>query len=70
MSLRKIKRRLSHTFRFTVDGSLSELAEHLTIDETSGDRRYLGMPEDRNRQNGKIVDCINMIEAYLSSQAR
>ena len=40
MSLRKIKRRLSHTFRFTVDGSLNELAEQLTIDETSS-RRFL-----------------------------
>ncbi|CAG0883731.1 unnamed protein product [Cyprideis torosa] len=33
MSLKKIRRRLSQTFRFSVDGSLSELAEELTIDD-------------------------------------
>lgn len=46
MSLRKIRRRLSHTFRFTVDGSLSELAEHLTIDE-DGNRQYLTISDGR-----------------------
>ena len=33
MSLKKLRRRLSQTFRFSVDGSLSELAEELTLDE-------------------------------------
>lgn len=34
MSLKKIRRRLSRTFRFSIESSLSELAEHLTIDES------------------------------------
>ncbi|GFG40714.1 hypothetical protein Cfor_03398 [Coptotermes formosanus] len=33
MSMKKIRRRLSQTFRFSIEGSLSELAEHLTIDD-------------------------------------
>ncbi|PSN53139.1 hypothetical protein C0J52_06283 [Blattella germanica] len=33
MSMKKIRRRLSHTFRFSIEGSLSELAEHLTIED-------------------------------------
>ncbi|KAK2704862.1 cyclin-dependent kinase 17-like isoform X2 [Artemia franciscana] len=33
MSLKKIKRRLSQTFRISLDGSLSALAEHLTLEE-------------------------------------
>lgn len=53
MSLRKIRRRLSHTFRFTVDGSLSELAEHLTIDE-DGNRQFLTITDNGEpRENGK-----------------
>lgn len=63
MSLRKIKRRLSHTFRFTVDGSLSELAEHLTIDETPGGRRYLGITEPNGRENGK--DLVLFWKSYF-----
>lgn len=52
MSLRKFRRRLSHTFRFTVDGSLSELAEHLTIDE-DGNRQYLTISDNgETRENG------------------
>jgi hypothetical protein len=31
--MKKIRRRLSQTFRFSIEGSLSELAEHLTIDD-------------------------------------
>ncbi|XP_026280984.1 cyclin-dependent kinase 17 isoform X1 [Frankliniella occidentalis] len=33
MSLKRIRRRLSQTFRFSIEGSLSELAEHLTIED-------------------------------------
>lgn len=33
MSMKKIRRRLSQTFRLSIEGSLSELAEHLTIDD-------------------------------------
>ncbi|XP_069693438.1 cyclin-dependent kinase 17-like isoform X1 [Periplaneta americana] len=33
MSMKKIRRRLSQTFRFSIEGSLSELAEHLTIED-------------------------------------
>ncbi|XP_049845043.1 cyclin-dependent kinase 17-like isoform X1 [Schistocerca gregaria] len=32
MSMKRIRRRLSQTFRFSIEGSLSELAEQLTID--------------------------------------
>jgi hypothetical protein len=32
--MKKIRRRLSQTFRFSIEGSLSELAEHLTIDDS------------------------------------
>lgn len=61
MSLRKIRRRLSHTFRFTVDGSLSELAEHLTIDE-DGNRQYLTISDNGEaRENGKLLICISII---------
>lgn len=42
MSLKKIRRRLSQTFRFSIEGSLSELAEHLTIDETNGEVKSNG----------------------------
>lgn len=61
MSLRKIRRRLSHTFRFTVDGSLSELAEHLTIDE-DGNRQYLTISDNGEaRENGKwLLQAINI----------
>ena len=38
MSLKRIKRRLSQTFTRFHDGSLTELAEHLTIDENGGIR--------------------------------
>jgi hypothetical protein len=31
--MKKIRRRLSQTFRFSIEGSLSELAEHLTIED-------------------------------------
>jgi hypothetical protein len=31
--MKKIRRQLSQTFRFSIEGSLSELAEHLTIDD-------------------------------------
>ncbi len=58
MSLRKIRRRLSNTFRFTVDGSLSELAEHLTIDDDPNNRQYLSLSEANGvgglRENGKF----------------
>jgi len=62
MSLRKIKRRLSHTFRLTVDGSLSELAEQLTIDEESN-RTYLNLSDSGSdsRENGKpcyLTQCL------------
>lgn len=55
MSLRKIRRRLSNTFRFTVDGSLSELAEHLTIDDDANNRQYLSLSDANGvalRENG------------------
>jgi len=61
MSLRKIRRRLSHTFRFTVDGSLSELAEHLTIDDDAN-RQYLGINDANGgpvRENGKCQVLMN-----------
>lgn len=35
MSLKKIRRRLSQTFRSSIEGSMSELAEKLTINDTS-----------------------------------
>jgi len=38
MSLKRIRRRLSQTFTRFHDGSLTELAEHLTIDENGGIR--------------------------------
>ncbi|KDR20586.1 hypothetical protein L798_04606 [Zootermopsis nevadensis] len=31
--MKKIRRRFSQTFRFSIEESLSELAEHLTIDD-------------------------------------
>jgi hypothetical protein len=64
MSLRKIRRRLSHTFRFTVDGSLSELAEQLTIDDDAN-RQYLSISDANGgpvRENGyyyKLLDNNN-----------
>lgn len=45
MSLKKIRRRLSQTFRFSIESSLSELAEHLTIEESNGEVK----------NNGKLV---------------
>ena len=42
MSLKKIRRRLSQTFRFSIESSLSELAEHLTIDESNGEVKNNG----------------------------
>lgn len=55
MSLRKIKRRLSTTFRLTVDGSLSDLAEQLTLDDTSS-RRFLAISDSTGNslENGVI----------------
>ncbi|KAK4311730.1 hypothetical protein Pmani_016786 [Petrolisthes manimaculis] len=38
MSLKRIRRRLSQTFTRFHDGSLTELAEHLTIEENGGIR--------------------------------
>ena len=56
MSLKKIRRRLSHTFRITVDGSLSELAEHLTIGE-DGNPQYLTITENGEpRENGNATN--------------
>ncbi|KZS20749.1 Uncharacterized protein APZ42_012402 [Daphnia magna] len=43
MSLKKIRRRLSQTFRFSIESSLSELAEHLTIEESNGEVKNNGM---------------------------
>nr|CAH0112047.1 unnamed protein product [Daphnia galeata] len=43
MSLKKIRRRLSQTFRFSIESSLSELAEHLTIEESNGEVKNNGI---------------------------
>ncbi|XP_065349240.1 cyclin-dependent kinase 17-like isoform X2 [Cloeon dipterum] len=42
MSLKKIRRRLSQTFRFSIESSLSELAEHLAIEENNVDAKDNG----------------------------
>lgn len=54
MSLKRIRRRLSQTFTRFHDGSLTELAEHLTIEENGG-----------IRENGEL-----MVEKYGKSPSR
>lgn len=48
MSLKRIRRRLSQTFRFSIEGSLSELAEHLTIEDGA-----------EVKENGKSSYCLS-----------
>ncbi|XP_042240937.1 uncharacterized protein LOC121878678 [Homarus americanus] len=45
MSLKRIRRRLSQTFTRFHDGSLTELAEHLTIEENGGIRENASFHE-------------------------
>ncbi|KAK4016185.1 hypothetical protein OUZ56_031141 [Daphnia magna] len=47
MSLKKIRRRLSQTFRFSIESSLSELAEHLTIEESNGEGCTIRQPSQK-----------------------
>lgn len=42
MSLKKIRRRLSQTFRFSIEGSFSEVTERLTIEDSHGDVKSNG----------------------------
>lgn len=59
MSLKKIRRRLSQTFRFSIESSLSELAEHLTIEENNGEVKNNGnsnvMLEYLNQWQNSVV---------------
>lgn len=69
MSLKKIRRRLSATFRFSIESSLSELAEHLTIDENGEvNKNHSGMLDARARVF--IYHCMEYIGEYVFTHSR
>ncbi|KAK7862693.1 hypothetical protein R5R35_000933 [Gryllus longicercus] len=64
--MKKIRRRLSQTFRFSIEGSLSELAEQLTIEDNQEVKEKGVIPgfSDMNRKfsfsHSRIFDSSNL----------
>lgn len=63
MSLKRIRRRLSQTFRFSIEGSLSELAEHLTIEDGAEVKENGKVMWSRYAQfgGGVVLSCFGLI---------
>lgn len=58
MSLKRIRRRLSQTFTRFHDGSLTELAEHLTIEENGGIRENGELVEKQGKSPSRIIEFV------------